>query len=380
MDLNKIFLKNACPTSIGGQAIMEGIMMRGPEKTAVAVRLADGSIHMKTQPTPKMNRWAKVPLIRGVVNFVSSMIQGTKVLMYSADVLEENYPDEYEKDKFDIWMEEKFGKEKAWKVLMAFSVLIAIVLAVSIFMLLPTVVVGWLSAVTDSIILLNLAEGVVRMIIFIGYILLISKMKDIRTVFEYHGAEHKTIHCFENNLELTPENAQQFYTLHPRCGTSFLMFVMVIAVLAHALMGWPNVWIRILSRILVLPLIAGVSYELLKWAGRSDNWIVKILSLPGIYLQKLTTKEPNEKQLEVAIAAMKAVLPENKTPYFEGLCDLNGEPIKEEPKDEDIGQPALNQETKDDNISQENDGDNLSEGNFVCEGDDTDEPAAERAD
>ena len=380
MDLNKIFLKNACPTSIGGQAIMEGIMMRGPEKTAVAVRLADGSIHMKTQPTPKMNRWAKVPLIRGVVNFVSSMIQGTKVLMYSADVLEENYPDEYEKDKFDIWMEEKFGKEKAWKVLMAFSVLIAIVLAVSIFMLLPTVVVGWLSAVTDSIILLNLAEGVVRMIIFIGYILLISKMKDIRTVFEYHGAEHKTIHCFENNLELTPENAQQFYTLHPRCGTSFLMFVMVIAVLAHALMGWPNVWIRIISRILVLPLIAGVSYELLKWAGRSDNWIVKILSLPGIYLQKLTTKEPNEKQLEVAIAAMKAVLPENKTPYFEGLCDLNGEPIKEEPKDEDLGQPALNQETKGDNISQENDGDNLSEGNFVCEGDDTDEPAAERAD
>lgn len=380
MDLNKIFLKNACPTSIGGQAIMEGIMMRGPEKTAVAVRLADGSIHMKTQPTPKMNRWAKVPLIRGVVNFVSSMIQGTKVLMYSADVLEENYPDEYEKDKFDIWMEEKFGKEKAWKVLMAFSVLIAIVLAVSIFMLLPTVVVGWLSAVTDSIILLNLAEGVVRMIIFIGYILLISKMKDIRTVFEYHGAEHKTIHCFENNLELTPENAQQFYTLHPRCGTSFLMFVMVIAVLAHALMGWPNVWIRIISRILVLPLIAGVSYELLKWAGRSDNWIVKILSLPGIYLQKLTTKEPNEKQLEVAIAAMKAVLPENKTPYFEGLCDLNGEPIKEEPKDEDLGQPALNQETKDDNISQENDGDNLSEGNFFCEGDDTDEPAAERAD
>ena len=380
MDLNKIFLKNACPTSIGGQAIMEGIMMRGPEKTAVAVRLADGSIHMKTQPTPKMNRWAKVPLIRGVVNFVSSMIQGTKVLMYSADVLEENYPDEYEKDKFDIWMEEKFGKEKAWKVLMAFSVLIAIVLAVSIFMLLPTVVVGWLSAVTDSIILLNLAEGVVRMIIFIGYILLISKMKDIRTVFEYHGAEHKTIHCFENNLELTPENAQQFYTLHPRCGTSFLMFVMVIAVLAHALMGWPNVWIRIISRILVLPLIAGVSYELLKWAGRSDNWIVKILSLPGIYLQKLATKEPNGKQLEVAIAAMKAVLPENKTPYFEGLCDLNGEPIKEEPKDEDLGQPALNQETKDDNISQENDGDNLSEGNFVCEGDDTDEPAAERAD
>ncbi|MFR8234670.1 MAG: DUF1385 domain-containing protein [Anaerovoracaceae bacterium] len=330
MDLSRIFLKNACPTSIGGQAIMEGIMMRGPEKTAVAVRLADGSIHMKTQPTPKASKWGKIPIIRGVVNFVGSMVQGTKVLMYSADVLEENYPEEYEKDKFDIWIEEKLGKEKAWKFLMIISVLIAIVAAVAIFMLLPTVAVGWLSKLTDSIILLNLAEGALRMIIFVAYIMLISKMNDIKTVFQYHGAEHKTIHCFENNQELTPENAQKFYTLHPRCGTSFLMFVMVIAVLTHALMGWPNVWLRIISRVLVLPLIAGLSYELLKWAGRSDNWVVKILSLPGIYLQKLTTREPSEKQLEVAIAAMKAVLPGNKTPYYEGLCDLNGEPLKNE--------------------------------------------------
>ena len=349
MDLKKIFLKNACPTSIGGQAIMEGIMMRGPEKTAVAVRLADGSIHMKTQPTPKTSKWGKIPLIRGVVNFVSSMVQGTKVLMYSADVLEENYPEEYEKDKFDVWIEEKLGKEKAWKFLMVFSVLIAIVMAVAIFMLLPTVAVGLLSKLTDSIILLNLAEGAVRMIIFILYILLISKMEDIKTVFRYHGAEHKTIHCFENNIELTPENAQQFYTLHPRCGTSFLMFVMVIAVLAHALMGWPNVWLRIASRILVLPIIAGVSYELLKWAGRSDNWFVKILSLPGIYLQKLTTKEPTYEQLEVAIAAMKAVLPENKTPYFEGLCDLNGEPVagreEEEEKEEEKTEEKQAEET-----------------------------------
>lgn len=335
MDLKKIFLKNACPTSIGGQAIMEGIMMRGPKKTAVAIRLADGSIHMKTQATPQGSKWSKVPLIRGVVNFISSLVQGTKVLMYSADVLEENYPDEYQKDKFDIWVEEKIGKERAWKVLMVFSVLIALVLSVAIFMLLPTVAVGLLSKLTESIVVLNLAEGAVRMLIFILYILLISKMPDIKTVFQYHGAEHKTIHCFENGLELTPANAQQFYTLHPRCGTSFLMFVMVIAVLVHALMGWPNVWLRIASRILVLPLIAGVSYELLKWAGRSDHWIVKILSLPGIYLQKLTTNEPNEAQLEVAIAAMKAVLPENDAPYFEGLCDLDGNHIEKEEEQED---------------------------------------------
>ncbi len=313
---------------------MEGIMMRGPKKTAVAIRLPDGSIHMKTQETPKASKWAKVPIIRGVVNFVGSLVLGTKTLMYSADILEANYPEEYEKDKFDIWVEEKVGKEKAWNILMFISVVAAILLSVGLFMLLPTVAVDLLGKVTDSIIALNLAEGAVRIAIFIGYIALISQMKDIKTVFRYHGAEHKTIHCFEAGLELTPENAQSFYTLHPRCGTSFMMFVMVIAVLTHALMGWPNVWLRILSRILVLPLIAGLSYELLKWAGRSDSFVVRLLSMPGIYLQKLTTNEPDEKQLEVAIAAMKAVLPENDTPLFEGLCDLNGEPLETMAADE----------------------------------------------
>lgn len=327
MDQKKIFLKNACPTSIGGQAIMEGIMMRGPEKTAIAVRIDDGRIFMKTQETPQTSKWGKVPLIRGVVNFVASLVYGTKVLMYSADVLEKFYPEDYEKDKFDVWVENKLGKEKAWKLLMMLSVVLAIILSVGIFMILPTVVTGLAAKVTESIIVLNLVEGVVRIAIFAGYILLISGMQDIKTVFQYHGAEHKTIHCFENGLELTPENAQSFYTLHPRCGTSFMMFVMVIAVLVHAFMGWPNIWLRIGSRLLVLPLIAGISYELLKWAGRSDNIIVRILSLPGIYLQKLTTKEPEFKHLEVAIAAMKAVLPGNDTPYFEGFCDLNGEPI-----------------------------------------------------
>ena len=210
---------------------------------------------------------------------------------------------------------------------MCISVVIALVLSVGLFMLLPTVAVGLLGKLTENIIILNLAEGAVRIAIFIAYIALISKMEDIKTVFQYHGAEHKTIHCFENGLELTPENAQQFYTLHPRCGTSFMMFVMVIAVLTHAVMGWPNVWLRILSRIAVLPIIAGLSYELLKWAGRSDNIIVRLLSMPGIYLQKLTTNEPEEKHLEVAIAAMKAVLAGDSVPYFAGLVDLDGNPI-----------------------------------------------------
>ena len=335
MDLNRIFLKDACPTSIGGQAIMEGIMMRGPKRTAVAVRLPDGRIHMKTQPSPSFGKWSKVPLVRGVISFVSSLVFGTKILMYSADVLEKYMPEEYEQDKLDAWIEKKVGKDKAWNILLWASVALALVFSIGIFMLLPTAVVGLFAKITDNVIILNLIEGIVRIAIFIGYIAVIPKLDDINKVFQYHGAEHKTIHCFENGLDLTPENAQTFYRLHPRCGTSFLMFVMIIAIIVHVFMGWPNVWMRVGMRLLALPLIAGISYELLKWAGRSDNKIVEILSLPGIYLQKLTTREPNEKQLEVAIAAMKAVIPleeeeEAKVRYFEGIVDLDGRPVEGE--------------------------------------------------
>ena len=329
MDLKKVFMKDACPTSIGGQAIIEGIMMRSPERTAIGLRLPDGRIYMKTEPSPKGSKWGKIPLIRGVVNFVASLVQGTKVLMYSADKLEEFYPEGYEKDKFDVWVEEKLGKEKAWKILMVLSVILAIAMSVGLFMVLPTLAVGWLSYVTDSILLKNLVEGVARVLIFMLYVVLIAKMPDIKTVFQYHGAEHKTIHCFEKGLELTPLNAQSFYTVHPRCGTSFLVFVMIIAVLVHAFMGWPNVIVRVVSRIAVLPVIAGLSYELLRWAGRSSSPIVKVLSLPGLYVQKLTTREPDYAHLEVAIAAMKACMKPEGTPYFEGICDLNGDPVEE---------------------------------------------------
>ena len=219
MDLKKVFVKDACPTSIGGQAIIEGIMMRSPERTAIGIRLPDGRIFMKTEPSPKGSKWGKIPLIRGVVNFVASLVQGTKVLMYSADKLEEFYPEGYEKDKFDVWVEEKLGKEKAWKILMVLSVILAIAMSVGLFMVLPTIAVGWLSYVTDSILLKNLVEGLARILIFMIYVVVIAKMPDIKTVFQYHGAEHKTIHCFEKGLELTPENAQSFYTVHPRCGT-----------------------------------------------------------------------------------------------------------------------------------------------------------------
>lgn len=327
MDLKKIFIKDACPTKIGGQAVLDGIMMKGADRTAVAVRFPNGDIHIKTEKLKKPSKWLKVPILRGVLVFVGSLVTGTKTLMYSADVLEDyDGPDavEYEEDKLTQWMENKFGSEKTWNIMLYASVVLALLLTVGIFIILPTAAVNWLGHFTESEVVLNLAEGILRIVLFIIYVVAISKMEEIKNVFRYHGAEHKCIHCFENGLELTPENCQSFYTLHPRCGTSFLMFVMVISLILFSLLGWPNLFWRIASRLLLVPVIAGLSYELLRWAGRSDNLLVKILSMPGLYLQKLTTAEPGTEQLEVAIAAMKAVMVDPEEPCYEGLCDKDG--------------------------------------------------------
>lgn len=333
MDLKKIFLKDACPTKIGGQAVLDGIMMKGADRTAVAVRLPNGDIHMKTEKIKASAKWSKIPLVRGVLTFVASLVTGTKTLMYSAEVLESyDGPDaiEYEEDKLTMWMENKFGSEKTWNIMLYSSVVIALLLTVGVFIILPTAAVNWLSHLTESEVVLNLVEGLIRILFFVIYVLAISKMEDIKNVFRYHGAEHKCIHCFENGLDLTPDNCQTFYTLHPRCGTSFLMFVMVISLILFSLLGWPSLIWRIVSRLLLVPVIAGLSYELLRWAGRSDNLVVKILSMPGLYLQKLTTAEPSNEQLEVAIAAMKAVMVDPETPCFEGLCDKAGNPLPTE--------------------------------------------------
>lgn len=330
MDLKKIFIKDARPTKIGGQAILEGIMMRGADRTATCIRFPNGDLYMKTERLPKPSKWMKLPIIRGVVSFVNSLVSGTKTLMYSADVLESyEGPDavKYEQDKLEMWLEKKFGKEKSWNIMMYFSVVVAIVMTVGLFIILPTAIVHFAQRFTQSEILLNLTEGVLRICMFVIYVAAIRKMQDIKRVFMFHGAEHKCIHCYENGLELTPENCRQFYTLHPRCGTSFLMFVMVISLVLFSLFGWPNLLWRVASRLLLIPVVAGISYELLKWAGRSDNILVKVLSLPGLYLQKLTTCEPETEQLEVAIAAMKAVLVDADTPEFEGLCDKEGRPL-----------------------------------------------------
>ncbi|MBQ4506383.1 MAG: DUF1385 domain-containing protein [Firmicutes bacterium] len=319
MDLSRIFMKNASPTKVGGQAILEGLMMRGSRALSVAIREPNGNIHLSVEPLKPSGVWKKIPVLRGVVSFVSSLVTGTSVLLYGAEVLESFEGQEgavpQEKDALTLWLEKRFDEDTAFKIEMYISVVLAILLTVVLFILAPTFIMNLISrAGLKSVLLLNLCEGLLRICMFVAYIAAVSKMPDIRRVFEYHGAEHKTIHCYENGLELTPENAQSFYTLHPRCGTSFMMFVMVISLLVFSLFGWPNLALRVVSRLVMIPVIAGLSYELLQWTGRHDGRLVRLLSLPGILLQRLTTREPDEKQLEVAIAAMNAVLPSHEDP------------------------------------------------------------------
>jgi len=338
MDLNRIFIKNAKPTKIGGQAILEGIMMRGAKALAIAVRLPNGDIHLTVEPLKPSGKWKKIPVLRGVIAFISSLVMGTETLTYGAEVLEAADKDNpaYQKDKLDLWMEKHFGEKGGMAIAMVLSVILAIALVVGIFILLPTVVMDWIKGLgIESVIALNLIEGVLRIVMFTVYVWAISLMGDIKRVFMYHGAEHKTIHCYENGLELTPENAQTFYTLHPRCGTSFLVFVMIISLLVFSFFGWPTLWLRVLSRLALIPVIAGLSYEFLQFTGRHDGAFVKACSLPGISLQKLTTKEPTLDMLEVAIAATNAVLPSHENPeldvdYWVGVQKPDGTLVKNE--------------------------------------------------
>lgn len=296
-------------TSIGGQAVMEGVMMRGPKSYAVAVRKPDGEIIVdkKDLPDKKKNWFVKLPIVRGCINFVQSLVLGTKTLMYSAEFvdLEEEQP-----SKFDKWLEEKFG-DKIKDVVIYFSVVLSLFLSVGLFILLPTWIVGFTKNFVASPVLKSLIEGVVRILIFLIYLWAVSKMNEIKRVFQYHGAEHKTIACYEAGLELTVENAKKMTRLHPRCGTSFLLIVMVVSIIFFSFLRWDNVLIRSLTRIALLPVVAGVSYEIIKFAGRHDNWLTKIIGYPGLCLQKITTEEPDDSQIEVAIESMKAVLTDN---------------------------------------------------------------------
>ena len=330
MDFKKIFIKDACPTKIGGQAVLEGIMMKGEDRTAVVVRADKGRLYIRTEKLPVRSKAADIPIVRGVYIFVTTLMTGMKTLIYSAEVLEKLLPQEEPAVTEGRDADKSDESNMPFGVMIALSVAIAIAFVVGIFIIVPTIAVNFLGAYTDNAVLLNIFEGVLRIALFVVYIAIISRMKDIQTTFEYHGAEHKTIHCFENGLPLTPKEAAGFETLHPRCGTSFLMFVMIIALLLFSLLGWPGLIVRIVSRILFIPLIAGLSFELLRYAGSSDTALVRILSVPGLLLQKLTTRVPGESQLEVAIAALNAVLAPPETPEIEGYCDLAGRLLPDE--------------------------------------------------
>ena len=330
IDYDKIFIKGACPTTIGGQAVMEGVMMQGPDRVALAMRLPSGELYLKTKLKKKQSKALKIPFVRGIVSFVNALVGGMGTLMESANILETYAPEQYaeEPGKLEAWINRKFGEKAAWNFLITTALLFAVAVSLVFFIILPTWVVNFLGKWIQSAVVLNLIEGLLRIAMFVGYVAAIRGMSDIKTLFQYHGAEHKSIHCYENGRVLCPENAEEFYTLHPRCGTSFLVFVLIISLLLFSFLGWPNLFWRIMSRILLIPVIAAISFELLRWAGRSSGKIVRILSWPGLQLQRLTTAEPNRDQLEVALLSLKAVLVDPGVPEIDSFVDKDGNQIR----------------------------------------------------
>ena len=296
MDEDKLF--------IGGRAVIEGVMMRNKSAVAIAVRQEKGDIFVQKKIFSSLGEkypFLKWPLLRGMVAFIEAFILGYQSLTLSAEQALEGEEEEL----------------KGWEL--PLTLVISLAAGIGIFILLPTVLMKFLKQGLEMPLLLNLAEGLLRMIIFLGYIVAISRWKEIRRVFEYHGAEHKVIACFEAGIPLTMDKVRVFCTLPSRCGTSFLLIVMVISILLFSFFGWPGIWQRILIRLLLLPLVAGLSYEAIKLAGAKDNIFTRILSQPGLWLQLLTTKKPDDGQVEVAISALQAVLPENKAVSYDSI-------------------------------------------------------------
>ena len=304
-------------------------MMRGPEKDAVVVRGKDG-LTVEVQPRKKHRpgSFPTWPLIRGVVNFFDSQVVGVKALMHAADLAPEEYTEDEKPSKLDLWLENKLGNEKFQQFVIGFAVFLGLAMSIGLFFLLPMVVSSFFDGIIQSNVVLMLLEGVIRMAIFLLYMYLISKMSEMRRVFSYHGAEHNTIRCYEAGLPLTVENVRKQTRLHPRCGTSFLLVVMVISILVYsvassallalvpALAAMRSSFlyrlIMIVFKLLLLPLIVAITYEINRWAGRHDNAFTRILTFPGMWLQNFTTNEPDDSMIEVGIAALQAVLPEEE--------------------------------------------------------------------
>lgn len=304
-------------TSIGGQAVIEGVMMRGPHKIAIAVRKPDGEIIIDENDVKTKGAWLKIPIIRGVISFFSSMVIGVKALTFSAkffDTEEEKSNDTKKNNDKPNANKKKNGENDMPEWAIYLSVLVSLMISVGLFMVLPNVIANFVVPNKEAnVIMYNVVESVIKIAIFLGYLGVVSQMNDIKRVFEYHGAEHKSIFCYENGEELTVENVKKYSRFHPRCGTSFLLFVILISIVVFSLLGvHKNPFVNIGLRLLFLPLVAGISYEIIKFAGRSTNKYITWLNEPGKWLQRLTTREPDDSQIEVAIASLKAVIPENE--------------------------------------------------------------------
>jgi len=299
-------------TSIGGQALIEGVMMRGPKKLSIVVRTKEGLEEKNEDIIPPKEKCVifGFVFIRGVVNFINSMTIGMRSIMYSADKMPEE--EQESPSKFDLWLEEKLGSEKAEKIIISIAVVLGIAFSVGLFMLLPTFLAGLASDYIENAILRNLLEGAIRITIFLTYLWLTTKMSYIKRVWAYHGAEHKAIYCYEKSLPLTVENVREQSSLHPRCGTSFLFIVMIVSILVFSLISWNNLLVRFALRIALLPVVVSISYEIIKLAGRYDNFLTKLISAPGKALQRITTREPDDEMIEVAIKAIENVIPENE--------------------------------------------------------------------
>ena len=322
--------QNCCEkfkTTIGGQALIEGIMMRGPKKDAIVIRKNEELVvEVSDRKLPSEKSIKKWPFLRGMFTFFDSQVTGVKALMRSADLAPEE--SQTEPSKFDKWLEKKLGNEKFPKAIVGVSVFLGLAMSIGLFFLLPAVIVGFLDQWIPNTLVLNLVEGLVRMTIFMGYMLLVSRMKEMKRVFAYHGAEHKTIRCYEAGLPLTVENVRLQTRLHPRCGTSFLLVVMVISILVFSLASTllltliPGLaamqgsflyrLIMIVCKLLLLPIVVSITYEINRWVGRHDNWLTRILAAPGMWMQKFTTNEPDDDMIRVGIAAVEAVLPEEE--------------------------------------------------------------------
>lgn len=298
---------------IGGQAVMEGVMMKNGDKYAVAVRRPDQKIEVKVVDYVSIgskSAFFRIPIIRGVVNFIESLLIGVKTLMYSASFYDEE-EDSEGSDKENKPKKKELTPEQQKRsddLVMYGTVAFSLVFAIALFMMLPAFIGELIGRVVDSRVLMSAIEGVIRLVIFLGYVALISLMKDIQRVFMYHGAEHKTINCFEAGVPLTPENVKKYSRYHKRCGTSFLFIVMIVSIIVFMFIDAPSAWLRLLIRLLLVPVIAGISYEFIMFAGRSDSWISNVLSAPGKWVQRLTTREPDLDMIEVAIASVEAVI------------------------------------------------------------------------